>query len=102
MDLDRGRPVVLQDVETNTSELVDVGVVDFRTEKDLRWHHGVLVRQEELTGEETAFIGCLGGSGQLHVEVAEVVLVGLNDDSFDRIAHEPLRFFHNPWRDGHL
>ena len=38
----------LQHIKTNASKTVDVGVVDLGQEPNLRWRHGVVVRQEQL------------------------------------------------------
>jgi hypothetical protein len=42
-DLESGRPLVLEDIETDTSKLINVGVVDLCAEKNLRGAHRVLL-----------------------------------------------------------
>lgn len=51
------------------------------SEEDLGWDHGVLIREEELSVEETALVGGLAGAGNLHEEVTRVVLAGLSIDA---------------------
>ncbi len=63
------------------TKLVNVGVEDLGSEQDLGGHHGVLIREEELSVEETALVGGLAGAGDLHEEVARVVLAGLSIDA---------------------
>jgi basic membrane lipoprotein Med (substrate-binding protein (PBP1-ABC) superfamily) len=48
----------LQDVQTNSTETVDVGVVDLGKEADLGWSHGVVVGQEQLELEDSAWLVC--------------------------------------------
>ena len=40
-DLQRGRPLVLEDVEADAPELVRVGMVELGDEADFGWRHGV-------------------------------------------------------------
>jgi len=91
-DLESRRPLGLKDVETDAAELVDVGVVDLSSEKNLRWHHGVIVWQKELTVEDSALIRCLSGTSDLNVEMSEVLLGWLSIDANDRILCKSLRF----------
>ena len=42
-DLESGRPLVLEDIETDTSKLINVGVVDLCAEQNLRRTHGVFL-----------------------------------------------------------
>lgn len=53
-DLQRRRPLVLEDVEADAPELVDVGVVDLGQEAHLGRRHGVVLGQEELELEGAA------------------------------------------------
>ena len=46
----------LQDVQTNSTETVDVGVIDLGKEADLGWSHGVVVGQEQLELEDSAWL----------------------------------------------
>ncbi len=46
--------LTFQDVETDAAELVDVRVVDFRDEADLRRAHRVVFRQEKFEFEDAA------------------------------------------------
>ena len=89
-DLQSGRPLVLQDVQADSAELIDVGVVDLGSEEDLWWHHWVLLWQEELAVEETAFVWGLGWTSDLDVEVSVVLLVWLSVDANDWILGQSL------------
>jgi len=51
-NLQRGRPLVLEDVEADAAQLVDVGVVNARQEAHLGRRHGVVGRQEQLQLED--------------------------------------------------
>ena len=89
-DLQSGRPLVLQDVQADSAELVDVGVVNLGSEEDLWWHHWVLLWQEELAVEETAFVWGLGWTSDLDVEVSIVLLVWLSVDAYNWILGQSL------------
>lgn len=54
---------------------------DFGSEENLGGDHGVLVWEEELSAEKAALVRGLSGTGNLHVEVAGVVLAGLSIDA---------------------
>jgi len=77
-DLQRWGPLVLEDVQTDSTKLVDVGVVDLGSEKHLWWHHWILVRQEKFAVEKTSLVWSLGWTGNLDVEVSVVLLVWLS------------------------
>lgn len=53
----RGIQRTLEDIQTDTAELVDIGVVNLGEESDLRWGHRIVVWQEELQLEDTAYVG---------------------------------------------
>jgi hypothetical protein len=56
-------------------------MVDFSSEEDLRWHHGVLIWQEKLSVEESPLVWCLAWTGNLDKEVAGISLAGLSVNS---------------------
>ncbi len=56
-------------------------MVDFGAEEALGGDHGVVFRQEELKVEETAFVGRVSRTSNLHEEVSAVSLGGLRVDS---------------------
>lgn len=89
-DLESGRPLVLQDVQADSAELVDVWVVDLGSEENLWWHHWVLLWQEELAVEETAFVWGLGWTSDLDVEVSVVLFVWLSINAYDWILGQSL------------
>ena len=68
------------------TESIDVGVVDLGAEKALGGNHGVVFRQEELKVEETALVGGVCGTSNLHEEVSAVSLGGLRVDAHDYIS----------------
>lgn len=82
-DLESGGPLVLQDVQADSTELIDVGVVDLGSEENLWWHHWVLLWQEELAIEKSSFVWGLGWTSNLDVEVSIVLLVWLSIDAYD-------------------
>ena len=77
-DLQRWGPFVLEDIKTDSTQLVDVGMVDLGSEKHLWWHHWILVRQEKFAVEKTSLVWSLGWTGNLDVEVSVVLLVWLS------------------------
>lgn len=90
-DLKGWRPLVLQDVEADSPELVNVGVVDLRSEKHLWWNHGVLIWQKELAVEDAALVWSLTWTSNLDEEVSGVVLVWLSVDANDWVLCKSLR-----------
>ncbi len=56
-------------------------MVDLGAEEALGGNHGVVFRQEELKVEETAFVGGVCGTSNLHEEVSAVSFGGLRVDS---------------------
>jgi len=59
---------------TQRTELVDVRMIDLRAEKDLGWHHRVVLGQEEFCFKHASFVDGLGRAGNLDKEVAAVAL----------------------------
>ena len=49
--------LTLQDIQADTSETVDVGVVDLSQESNLRRSHRIVFGQEQLKTEDTTFVG---------------------------------------------
>lgn len=50
--------LTLQDVQADSTEAIDVGVVDLGKEANLGWRHGVVVRQEQFELEDAACVRC--------------------------------------------
>lgn len=46
--MQRRRPLIFENVEADSAQAVDVGVVDASEEADLWWSHGVVSRKEEF------------------------------------------------------
>ena len=53
----------LQHVQTDSSQLIDVGVVDLGEESDLGWRHGIVIWQEEFKLENASFKESVAASG---------------------------------------
>ena len=53
-----GNGPTLQDVQADSTETVDFGVVDRGKEADLGRSHGVVVGQEQLELEDSAWLMC--------------------------------------------
>jgi hypothetical protein len=77
-DLKRWGPLVLDDVQADSAQLVDIWVVDLGDEKHLWWHHWVLVWQEEFAVEKTSLVRSLSWAGNLDVEMSEVLVIWLS------------------------
>lgn len=80
-----GGPVVLEDVKADSTESVNVGVVDLGQKADLRGAHWVVFGQEQLELEHATLVRALCGAVNGDIEVADVVLVGHSGDSGDGI-----------------
>ena len=80
-DLECWRPLVLQDIEADSSELVDIWVVNLGSEQNLWWNHWVLFWQEELAVEDTSLVWGLSWTSNLDVEMSVVLFVWLSIDS---------------------
>eukprot|EP01006_Ploeotia_vitrea_P044530 TRINITY_DN66836_c1_g1_i2.p1 TRINITY_DN66836_c1_g1~~TRINITY_DN66836_c1_g1_i2.p1 ORF type:complete len:150 (+),score=17.12 TRINITY_DN66836_c1_g1_i2:40-489(+) len=83
VDLQRRRPLVLEDVQADAAELVDVGVVDLGQEAHLGRHHWVVVAQIQLEFEQTTLVRGALRARDHHVKVAQVVLVRRRADAYD-------------------
>jgi hypothetical protein len=53
------RPVLLQDVEADSAQVVDVGVIDLGVEDNLGWAHRVVLGQQQLGVKLASFIAGL-------------------------------------------
>ena len=87
-------PLFLEDVEADAAKLVNVGVVDLGSEKNLGRDHGVLIWQEEFAVENATLIRSLCGACDLDIEVSEVLLVWLGINSNDGVLGKFLSFLH--------
>lgn len=100
-DLKGGRPVILEDIEANTTKLIDVWVEDLGEESNLGRSHWIIVGEEELEAENTALIRRLGRTVNLDIEISEVILVRNGTDSWNRLGHEPFCLFDNALGESH-
>ena len=76
-DLESWRPLVLEDIKADATELVDVWMVDLSSEENLWWDHRVFLGEEELKVKHTAFKRCITWTGDLDIEMSAVCLRGL-------------------------
>ena len=80
-DLEGWGPFVLQDIKTDTSELVNIWVVDLSSEENLWWNHWVVSWQVELELEHASLVWAVSWSRHLHEEVSSIGLRWLSVDS---------------------
>ena len=71
------RPLVLEDVKTDATKLVNVRMVDLSSEENLWWDHRVFLWEEELKVKHTAFERCITWTSDLDIEMSAVCLRGL-------------------------
>lgn len=69
------------DLDLFLTQFINVRMVDFSSEEDLRWDHWVLIWQEKLSVEEASFVWCLTWAGNLNKEVAGIALAWLSVNS---------------------
>ena len=81
LDLESWGPFVLEDVETDTAELVDVWVVDLGSEEHLWSDHWVILRQVELQLEHATFVWAVSWTRHIHVEMSAISLGWSSVDS---------------------
>ena len=91
-DLESRRPLVLQNIETDSSKLVDVGMVDLGSEQNLWWHHWVLIWQEKLAIEDSSFVRGLTWTCDLHVEVSGIGFIWLSINAHNWVLSKSLSF----------
>ena len=91
-NLESWRPLVLQDIEANSAELVNVGVVDLGSEEHLGWNHWVFIRQEEFAVKDATFVRGLGGTSDLDEEMSWVFLIWFGVNADDWVLSETLSF----------
>ena len=82
-NLESRRPFVFQNIKANSTQLIDIWVIDLGSEKDLWWHHRILIWQEEFTVEKTSFIWSLSWTSNFDVEMSIVRFIWLSVDSND-------------------
>ncbi len=70
-------------------------MVYFSSEENFWWNHWVLVGEEELADEESTFVGSFGRTGDLNMEMSEVVGRRLCVDSDNRVLGKSLRLLGN-------
>merc|ERR1719482_2476193 len=75
-DLQGWAPLVLQDIQTDAAEPVNVRMVNFSQEPNLRRRHGILLGQEEL-------------------QLKDAVLIRCRTDSWRRLTQKALGFLHD-------
>ena len=85
------RPLVLEDVKTDATELVNVRMVDLSSKENLGWNHRVFLREEELKVKHTAFERSITWTGDLDIEMSAVCLRGLcvNAHNYNKTSQKP-------------
>ena len=68
------RPLVLEDVKTDATKLVNVRMVDLSSEENLWWDHRVFLWEEELKVKHTAFERSITRTSDLDIEMSAVRL----------------------------
>ena len=69
------RPLILQDVQTDTSIGVNVRVIHLRLELALRGLEGVVGRELDVQEEDTALVGGVSGTHDHGLPVEHVVVI---------------------------
>lgn len=82
-NLESRRPLVLEDIETDSSKFVNVWMVNLCSEKHLWWNHWVLIWKEEFTVKKTSLIRSISWSCDLNEEMSEVLFIWFCVDSDD-------------------
>lgn len=91
-DLKGRTPLVLQDVQTDSSEFVDIGVIDFGQKADFGWGHGIVSGQEQFQLEDTLFVRGLFRSLNGNGKISEIFCVRSRADSGDGFLNQTARF----------
>ncbi len=81
--LKRGTPFILQNVEANSAQPVNVGVVDFGQEANFRGDHGIILWQVKLQLKNATFVRRTCGPGDYNVKVSKILFVGRCTDACD-------------------
>lgn len=81
-----------QNVQTYSSQLVNVGVVYFGDEADFRSCHGILLGEKEFKFKHSPFKRRIRRSVDVDVKVAGVAFVRLCLDAWDMICNQTLSF----------
>lgn len=71
-------------------------MVDLGEEAHARRGHGVVLGEEELQAELAALVRAVPWALDLHVKVAQILLVRAGDDAGRGVCHQPLRLLDDP------
>lgn len=85
-----GLHVLLQHIEANTAEVIDLRMVDFGEEPDVRGHHRVDLGQKELQPVPATFVRGALGPGHGDVEVPTIIRVPLRIHAGQRLLRQVL------------
>ena len=80
-------PFVFQNVEANSSNLVNVRMIDLSSEKNFWRNHRIFVWKEKLSIEETSSVWSIVRPLDLNMEVSEVDFVRGSVDSYNWISY---------------
>ena len=85
------RPLVLEDVKTDATKLVNVRMVDLSSEENLGWNHRVFLWEEELKVKHPAFERSITWTGNLDIEMSAVCLRRLcvNAHNYKKTGQKP-------------
>ena len=93
------RPLVFQDVQAYSTELVNVRVIDLCAEKNLRWAHRVIIWEVDFKLEFSCFINCVGRTLHFHQDVSVVVSRSQTSCYEWRWSlHENVDFLNDSWQ----
>lgn len=92
-DLQRGTPLVFQNIQTDSAQFVDVRVVDLGEEADAGGIQGIVFREEQFQLEQAALVGGTTRARHKYVKVSAVLVVGVRADPRRRVFREILCFY---------
>lgn len=84
--------LTFQNVQTYSSQLVNIGVIYFGDEADFWSCHWVLLRKKEFKFKDPPFKRCVLGSIYDYVEVAAVAFIRLCLDAWDVLCNQTPSF----------
>jgi len=100
--LQRGRPLVLEDVQANSSELINVRMINTCQEANFRRSHGVAFGQEHFQAKVAALKGPPDGPGQDDIKVPRIIGLDHASNPRDGFLLHLGRLLENSTRDAGL
>ena len=96
-NLQRWRPLVFEDIQTNSSQLVDIRVINLGQESNFWWSHGIVSREKEFQLKDSIFIRRISWSFNSNCEIPQIIFVGGSTDTGDGFRNQTLCFL---WSSG--